>query len=150
MQESSPDPVPFARPTADQQTADQQKIDQDHASTDPLSFAGLTAFMGRVVAGDAAFDDLVPGTIVGDVRIVRFLGAGGMGRVYQGVQVSTQQTVAVKVISQGIVSAAAARRLAHEAQILGRLSHSGIARIFSAGVARITGRDMPKDRKSVV
>ena len=143
MQESSPGPVPRARPTADQQTADQQKIDQDHASTDPLSFAGLTAFMGRVVASDAASDDLVPGMLVGDVRIVRFLGAGGMGRVYQGVQVSTQQTVAVKVISQGIVSVAAARRLAHEAQILGRLSHSGIARIFSAGVAQITGRDMP-------
>lgn len=117
--------------------------DRDEPSLGSLSFAGLTDFMGQVASSDAASDELPSGTLVGDVRIVRFLGAGGMGRVYEAIQDSTQRTVAVKVIRAGIVSAATARRLAHEAQILGRLSHPGIARIYSAGVARIAGHDMP-------
>lgn len=117
--------------------------DSDEPSLGSLSFAGLTDFMGQVASRDAASEDLPSGTLVGDVRIVRFLGAGGMGRVYEAIQDSTQRTVAVKVIRAGIVSAATARRLAHEAQILGRLSHPGIARIYSAGVARIGGHDMP-------
>ncbi len=114
------------------------------ASVGPLSFSGLTDFMGRGAGSDAASsDELPPGTLVGDARIVTLLGAGGMGRVYEAVQESTQRTVAVKVIRPGVVSAVAARRLAHEAQILGRLSHPGIARIYSAGVARIGGSDLP-------
>ena len=108
-----------------------------------LSFGGLTEFMGRAAAVGAEEDDLAPGTTVGDVRVVKLLGAGGMGRVYEGIQASTQRTVAVKVIRAGVVSATAARRLAHEAQILGRLSHPGIARIYSGGVTRIGGRDTP-------
>ncbi len=113
------------------------------ASVGPLSFVGLTDFMGRGAGSDAASDELIPGTLVGDARIVTLLGTGGMGRVYEAVQESTQRTVAVKVIRPGVVSAVAARRLAHEAQILGRLSHPGIARIYSAGVARIGGSDLP-------
>lgn len=113
------------------------------SSVGPLSFSGLTDFMGGVAGGDATSDGLLSGTVVGDARIVRLLGAGGMGRVYEAIQESTQRTAAVKVIRPGIVSAVAARRLAHEAQILGRLSHPGIARIYSAGVARIAGSDLP-------
>ena len=74
-----------------------------------LSFAGLTDFLGR--PAEAESDDLPSGAVVGDVRILRFVGAGGMGRVYEGVQDTTQRTVAVKVMRPGIVSAAAARRL---------------------------------------
>ena len=131
MRESRPDSGPLPEDAAD----------LDESAAEPLSFVGLTAFMGRVVATEA--DDMALGTLVGDVRIVRFLGAGGMGRVYEGVQDSTHRTVAVKVIRQWIVSTAAARRLAYEAQILGSLSHPGIARIYSAGVARILGHDTP-------
>ena len=103
MHENRPDSVPPA----------EEPLSQS------LSFAGLTDFLGR--PAEAESDDLPSGAVVGDVRILRFVGAGGMGRVYEGVQDTTQRTVAVKVMRPGIVSAAAARRLAHEAQILGRL-----------------------------
>ena len=125
MHENRPDSVPPA----------EEPLSQS------LSFAGLTDFLGR--PAEAESDDLPSGAVVGDVRILRFVGAGGMGRVYEGVQDTTQRTVAVKVMRPGIVSAAAARRLAHEAQILGRLSDPGIARIYSAGVTRVAGRDLP-------
>jgi WD40 repeat protein len=133
MPDRKPDSVPLtAEPEAYQDVF-----------TAPLSFAGLTNFMHPAEPASLTAEDLGAGTLIGDVQVVRFIGAGGMGRVYEGIQASTQRTVAVKVIREGIVSAAASRRLAHEAQILGRLSHPGIARIYSAGVARIGRRDTP-------
>src|SRR5262249_23407316 len=45
------------------------------------------------------------------------------------------RTVALKVIRPGLVSSALLKRFAHEADILGRLNHPGIAQIYEAGVA---------------
>jgi len=96
-----------------------------------LSFGGLTEFLGRSGADAAA--PLAPGARLGDVTIVRLLGQGGMGRVYEALQGMPCRTVAVKVMRPGMLSAAAARRFEHEAHVLGRLNHPGIARIYSVG-----------------
>ena len=71
---------------------------------------------------------------IGKYRVVRCIGRGGMGVVYEAEQDSPRRTVALKVINPGVASASAARRLAHEAHLLGRLQHPGIAQIFEAGV----------------
>jgi eukaryotic-like serine/threonine-protein kinase len=106
-----------------------------------LGFAGLTEFMaGR--AGSSG-GDLSPGSTLGDVTIVRLIDEGGMGRVYEGLQGMPCRTVAVKVIRPGVLSPAAAKRFKHEAQIMGRLTHPGICRIYSVGMERLPAGEVP-------
>lgn len=66
-------------------------------------------------------------------RILRLLGVGGMGAVYEAEQQQPKRTVALKVIKPGLVSRRLLRRFAHEAEILGRLQHPGIAQIYEYG-----------------
>jgi WD40 repeat protein/predicted Ser/Thr protein kinase len=72
---------------------------------------------------------------IGHYRVVRLLGEGGMGAVYEAEQENPRRCVALKVIRPGLVSPALLKRFTHEAQILGRLHHPGIAQIYEAGVA---------------
>src|SRR5262245_10632998 len=68
-------------------------------------------------------------------RVVRVLGEGGMGTVYEAEQDNPRRTVALKVIRAGLASDFLLKRFAREAQILGRLHHPGIAQVYDAGVA---------------
>src|SRR5262245_29974128 len=72
---------------------------------------------------------------IGCYRVVRVLGEGGMGTVYEAEQDNPRRTVALKVIRAGLTSEFLVRRFAREAQILGRLHHPGIAQIYEAGLA---------------
>jgi tetratricopeptide (TPR) repeat protein/predicted Ser/Thr protein kinase len=72
---------------------------------------------------------------IGRYRIVRLLGEGGMGAVYEAEQDQPRRTVALKVVKAGLAGAALLRRFEHEAQALGRLHHPGIAQIYEAGAA---------------
>jgi len=80
----------------------------------------------------AAAPPAVPASI-GGYTVVRLIGAGGMGAVYLAEQPAPRRHVALKVIRPGIVSPDALRRLRHEASLLGRLRHPGIAQIYEAG-----------------
>ncbi len=73
-------------------------------------------------------------TFIGRYRIVRRHGEGGMGTVYEAEQDNPRRTVALKVIRAGLVSTELQNRFTHEAQILERLQHSGIAQVYEAGV----------------
>lgn len=75
---------------------------------------------------------LVPKTI-GNYRIIRIIGEGGMGTVYEAEQEAPRRTVALKVIRAGVASTSQLRRFDYEAQILGKLDHPGIATVFEAG-----------------
>lgn len=87
--------------------------------------------------------DLPPGTDLGGVTIVRVIGTGGMGRVYEACQQSPQRPVAVKVMRDGIVSAAQMKRFEYEAQVLARLRHPHIAQIFALSTARVGPLPIP-------
>jgi WD40 repeat protein/Tfp pilus assembly protein PilV len=71
---------------------------------------------------------------IGRYRILRELGSGGMGTVYEAEQDNPRRSVALKVIGVGLTSSEIAKRFEHEAQILGRLHHPGIAQIYEAGL----------------
>ena len=73
------------------------------------------------------------GASIGGYRIERLIAAGGMGVVYEAEQASTGQRVALKLIRPGVSSPGQLARFRHEAEVLGRLRHPGIARIHDAG-----------------
>ena len=77
--------------------------------------------------------DPLLGVDLGGVKIVKCIGEGGMGRVYEALQDKPARTVAVKVIRQGITSEKTMRRFEREAEFLGKLQHPGIAQIFVVG-----------------
>jgi serine/threonine protein kinase len=72
---------------------------------------------------------------IGRYRILRLLGEGGMGAVYEAEQEFPHRTVALKVIRAGYASGEMLRRFETETQALGRLQHPGIAQIYEAGTA---------------
>src|SRR5262249_43057130 len=72
---------------------------------------------------------------VGRYRVLRLLGEGGMGAVYEAEQDNPRRAVAVKVIRPGLITPSLFKRFTQEAQILGRLHHPGIAAIYEAGVS---------------
>lgn len=75
--------------------------------------------------------------MIGPYRIIREIGAGGMGVVYEAEQDRPKRTVAVKAIRLVHASSEAIRRFQREAELLGQLHHPGIAHIYDAGVATI-------------
>ncbi|QNI33967.1 serine/threonine protein kinase [Alloacidobacterium dinghuense] len=72
---------------------------------------------------------------IGPYRILRLLGEGGMGLVYEAEQEYPRRTVALKVIRSGLSDPKLVRRFEHELLALGRLQHPGIAQIYEAGTA---------------
>lgn len=73
------------------------------------------------------------GREIGSYRIVRWLGEGGMGTVFEAEQSLPRRRVALKMIRPGVITPELQRRFAHETHLLGRLRHPGIAQIFEAG-----------------
>ncbi|MBN2561797.1 MAG: protein kinase [Phycisphaerae bacterium] len=97
---------------------------------------------GSGLAGLAADAGAIPTpTQVGRYAVVRRIGIGGMGEVYEARQDEPQRTVAIKVIRAGLASASAMRRFRHEAEVLARLEHVSIAHIYDAGLADVRYED---------
>jgi serine/threonine protein kinase/tetratricopeptide (TPR) repeat protein len=76
------------------------------------------------------------GTRVGPFEIVRHVGSGGMGAVFEARRADEQfeQTVAVKLIKPGMDSAEIVRRFRNERQLLAHLQHPNIASLLDGGV----------------
>ena len=72
---------------------------------------------------------------IGRYRVVRLLGEGGMGMVFEAEQDHPRRVVALKVIKPGFATVETLRRFQHESDALGRLQHPGIAQIYEAGTA---------------
>ncbi len=82
---------------------------------------------------------LLAGIRVDQYTIIRMIGSGGGGCVYEASQSCPDRRVALKVIPCGRLAALVASRLQFEAEILGRLRHPGVAQIFAAGVSEAHG-----------
>ena len=86
---------------------------------------------------------LTAGAQVGPFSVVRRIGEGGMGTVYEATQQRPQRTVALKTLRAGADTPKARRRFEYESDLLGRLQHPGIAQIFEAGTFTEGGREVP-------
>jgi eukaryotic-like serine/threonine-protein kinase len=102
--------------------------------TSPLIRASLPMAPGANATTAPAWSP-VPPVRVGSYRVLRRIAEGGMGAVYEAEQGSPRRAVALKVIRPGLASPALLKRFAHEAQILARLHHPGIAQVYEAGLA---------------
>jgi hypothetical protein len=80
---------------------------------------------------------------LGRYRIIRLLGEGGMGAVYEAEQEEPRRVVALKVIRSGFATPERLWRFKHEAEALGRLQHPGIAQIYEAGTAEAGSGPQP-------
>ena len=73
--------------------------------------------------------------IVGEYRIVKELGSGGMGKVFQAVDRSTLQKVAIKILfGHKGNEQAFARAFENEARALARIFHKNIVKIYRFGL----------------
>ena len=77
------------------------------------------------------------GKRLGSYRLLRQIGRGGMGVVYEAERVdgAFQQRVALKLLTLALAGAEGRRRFTTERQILAGLEHPAIARIVDGGVA---------------
>jgi eukaryotic-like serine/threonine-protein kinase len=84
---------------------------------------------------EAAAEPPPPPSHLGPYRLLREIGSGGMGTVYLAERDDDayERQVAVKILRSGIGNAAALHRFLAERQILARLEHIGIARLYDGG-----------------
>jgi serine/threonine protein kinase len=72
--------------------------------------------------------------VIGPYQVVRVLGQGGMGTVYQGVNTKTQESVAIKVIAASLAQHQRfRRRFDAEIQTLIKLKHPNIVQLIGFG-----------------
>ena len=103
----------------------------DHTSDSSLDLH-LASAAHQALAGDFAPP---AGTRCGPYRLMRLVGRGGMGTVYEAEQDSPRRAVALKVMNSASADPDLIRRFEQEARALGRLHHPGIAQIYEAGTA---------------
>jgi len=71
---------------------------------------------------------------LGDFRIIREVGRGGMGIVYEAIQESLQRRVAIKVLpQQALLDSKQLRRFEREARTAGSLHHPNIVAVHGVG-----------------
>lgn len=90
-------------------------------------------------AGVGLGEPVVPAAL-GSYRVVREIGRGGMGVVYEAEQESPRRRVALKVIRPELVTTTFMRRFRREAEVLARLHHPAIAQVYEAGFGTGAGQ----------
>jgi hypothetical protein len=100
---------------------------RDHLAR--LQGLGLLAGTPRAAVPDPAFPERL-----GEFRLLRRLGGGGMGVVYLAEQPSLGRTVALKLVrSEHLFFPAARERFRREVEAIAKLQHPGIVPVHAAG-----------------
>jgi hypothetical protein len=87
--------------------------------------------------GGGASTDWQPGTVLGDFRIVREVGRGGMGVVYEAEQVSLGRRIALKVLPFALtLDPRQLQRFKNEARAAAQLHHQNIVPVYYVGSER--------------
>lgn len=103
-------------------------LDADDSDRNALD---LPAFLPPTRATSGRVD--LSGRRIGAYQLIRRVGSGGMGDVYEAVQESPRRTVALKLLRAAQQSGEMLARFRVESELLGRLRHPGIAQVYEAG-----------------
>lgn len=116
------------------------------ASPDPTAFDDSHAdgfiehHASDLLGGLFSDDPLGSQNVGGSYRVLRQIGEGGMGAVYEAEQLNPRRRVALKVVRPGRLSQRARLRFQYEAHVMGRLEHPNIARLYDADMKVVAGR----------
>lgn len=88
--------------------------------------------VGSLLSADAP-PEAAPPQRIGAYELLRPLGSGGMGTVYEAIQEEPRRKVALKLMHASVGDAFAQRRFRLEAQVLAHLAHPAISKIVEAG-----------------
>ena len=102
--------------------------------------AHLTAngdISANAVSSSAAMPDIPD--LIGHYKVLRLLGQGGMGTVYQALHIDLDKVVAIKLLTERWSrNEAAVSRFRREMKAVGKLQHPNIVTAFDAGQANGT------------
>lgn len=110
-------------------------VDESHPA---LQGSAQTVFatLASDLAQQPTINESLIGQIMGPYRLLRELGQGGMGTVFLAERADGQfqQQVALKVVRTGLLGSDVLNRFRQERQILARLEHPNIARLYDGGI----------------
>src|SRR4051812_34291589 len=128
-------------------TAERVEFVREVSAQDLTMFDELEKMLAFADDGDDSFDESALGFLnddaeppvpemIGNYRIIREIGRGGMGVVYEARRETADftQRVALKVIKRGMDTDIILSRFRNERQILASLQHPNIARFLDGGM----------------
>jgi hypothetical protein len=132
-------------PTVDQEWLAHALTDSQAAKQDPpailgkalasVQLLGLSSSAG--LAGPPVMPEEPVVGILGDFRILREIGRGGMGVVYEAEQISLGRRVALKILPfAAALDPKQLQRFKNEAQAAAHLHHTNIVPVFGVGCER--------------
>jgi tetratricopeptide (TPR) repeat protein len=88
----------------------------------------------KTPAGSQSPEASAPPQRLGDFELLREIGRGGMGIVYEAQQISLKRRVALKVLPPGLgLTQSAIQRFEREAQAAAKLHHTNIVPVYAIG-----------------
>jgi len=117
----------------------------ESGETDPLAetFDGETADSAWLDSKVGARGDEWIGSVIGQFEIIRVIGTGGMGNVYEARQTNPHRSVALKIVKSAGASDTTLQRFEMESEMLARLQHPGIAQVYESGRQVHDGKPLP-------
>src|SRR5450631_2880101 len=107
-----------------------------HQSSHGFMERPIASLHSPVPAEDAGAD--LAGSRIGSYEVIREIGRGGMGTVYEGARIdgSFRKLVAIKVIRATLLTESLQEKFRRERQILAGLDHPNIAHILDGGTTQ--------------
>lgn len=111
---------------AAQGQTDKQHPDEDNSKTVQASPSSAT----NAACGPFQANQIIDKTY----RIISLIGEGGAGQVYRAEHIVLKKEMALKLLTLSNIDTSAWTRFQHEAQIIGKLSHEGIVKVYNFGI----------------
>src|SRR6185295_4376853 len=91
-----------------------------------LASEAATMTEGRAATPGQPRSVPIPGEVFGGYRIIRLLGKGGMGEVYEAEQLATGRRLALKVMLHALASEQDRKRFLREGRLAAGVSHPNV------------------------